>query len=258
MRRRLVLAWLACGLLPLVVLWAVLLARPPERAAERAAARAVAEQLDGFVAAHAAVVAELAERFSQWETLPAPALLDALRTAATRHLALRQLVVADSAGRLLAGFDSDRPPGREGLPAGSLDGVLSHREALRGAGVLVTTRARAGAVTRLELAAPIRRADGTRQGYVGASLSLRQTRKRLRAQAASGLILRVTDAQGALVFPCRGQPPRGGATLRTGRFSVTVARRRAGLPWAAVGASALTVALLLAGLGLLRVLDRRR
>jgi hypothetical protein len=167
-------------------------------------------------------------------------------------------VVADGAGRLLAGYDTDRPPGREGLAAGSLDGVLGRREALRGADLVVVSQTRAGTVERLELAAPIRRTDGTRQGYVGASVSLRETRRLLRRMAAGSHTIRVTDARGALVFPCRGRALARGTTIRSGQFSVTVTWRSAGRPWSAVIASALTIAALLAGLGLLRVLDRRR
>lgn len=258
MRWRRTLAWLGCGALPLAILWAVLGAQPRDRAAERAVARAVAAQLDGFLAAHAAVVTELAERFSQWETLPAPAVLDALRAAATRHLALRKLLVADGAGRLVAGYDTDRPPGREGLPYGSLDSVLGRREALRSTDLVVASQTRAGTVRRLELAAPIRRTDGTRQGYVGASVSLRATRRLLRLLASGGLAIRVVDDRGALVFPCRGPALTGGTTIRSGQFSVTVARRNTGRSWSEVLALALALALLVLGLGLLRALDRRR
>lgn len=251
------LVWLGCGALPLVILWAVLADRPRDRSAERAVARAVAAQLNGFVAAHAAVVTELAERFSQWETLPAPAVLDALRTAATRHLALRQLLVADGAGRLVAGYDTDRPPGREGLPFGSLDSVLGRQKALRSTDLVLASKTRAGTVQRLELAAPIRRTDGTRQGYVGASVSLRGTRRLLRRLAAGDLAIRVADGQGALVFPCRGPALAGGTTIRSGQFSVTVVGRRTGRSWSSVVALALALALLALGLGLLRALDRR-
>lgn len=257
MRWRRTLIWLACPTLLVVILWAVLLTRTPDRSAERAMARTVAAQLEGFLAAHAAVVVELAERFSQWETLPAPAVLDALRAAATRHLALRQLLVADAAGSLVAGYDSDQPPGREGLASGSLDRVLGRREALRGTTLVVTSRSRAGTVERLELAAPIRRTDGARQGYVGASVSLRDTRRLLRALARGGLSIRVVDPKGGLIFPCRGAAADGGTTIRSGEFSVTVVQRSTGRPWTAVLASALTLALFFVGLWLSRVLDRR-
>jgi len=258
MRWRRSLVWLGCGALPLVILWAVLADRPRDRTAERAVARAVSAQLDGFLAAQSAVVLELAERFSQWETLPAPAVLDSLRTAATRNLALRRLVVADTAGRLVAGYDTDRPPGREGLPGGSLDTVVGRTEALRSTNLVLASETRAGTVRRLELAAPIRRTDGTRQGYVGASVSLHGTRRLLQELAAGDLAIRVADDQGALVFPCRGPALVGGTTIRSGQFSVTVVGRRTGRSWSSVAALALALALLVLGLGLLRVLDRRR
>jgi hypothetical protein len=223
-------------------------------------ALAVTTQLDRFLAIHAAVITELAERFSQWETLPAPAVLDSLRGAATRHLGLRQLLVADTAGRLVTGYDSDRPPGREGLPSGSLDGVLGRRDGLRSTDLVVASQTRAGTVERFELAAPIRRTDGTRQGYVGASVSLRGLRQLLRRLSASGLTIRVVDKKGGLVFPCRGAALVRGTTIRSGHFSVTVVGRRTGRSWSSVLALALalTLALLVAGLGVLRDLDRRR
>jgi len=258
MRWRWTLVWLGCAALPLVILWAVLGSRPRDRSSERAVARAVAAELDGFLAGHAAVVMELAERFSQWETLPPPAVLDALRAAATRHLALRQLLVADGTGQLVAGYDTDRPPGREGLPSGSLDSVLGRREALRSTDLLVASQTRAGTVQRLDLAAPIRRTDGTRQGYVGASVSLRDTRGLLRGLASGGLDIRVADSKGALIFPCRGPALSGGTTIRSAQFSVTVVQRRTGRSCASVWVGALTLTLLVLGLGLLRVLDRRR
>ncbi len=257
MRWRRTLIWLACWILPLVILWVVLLARPRDRSAERATAQTVAAQLEGSLAAQAAVVMELAERFSHWETLPPPAVLDALRATATRHLALRQLLVADAAGRLVAGYDSDQPPGREGLASGSLDSVLGRRAALRTSHLVVTSRSKAGTVERLELAAPIRSTDGTRHGYVGASVSLRDTRRLLRELTAKGLDIVVADKQGALIFPCRGAAPTGGTTIRSGQFSVTVEKRSSHRPWTPVLASAGVLLLLLLGLGLLRSLDRR-
>lgn len=241
-----------------MILWVVLATRPRDRSSEKAVARAVVAQLDGFLAAHAAVVTELAERFSQWETLPAPAVLDALRTASGRHLALRQLLVADGAGRLVAGYDTDRPPGREGLATGSLDSVLGRREGLKSTDLVVASQTRAGTVQRLDLAAPIRRTDGTRQGYVGASVSLRDTRGLLRQLASGGLAIRVVDPKGALIFPCRGAALTGGTTIRSGQFSVTVVQRRTGHSWPSVLVVAFALALLILGLGLLRVLDRRR
>ncbi len=264
MRWRRALTWLAYGALPLALLWVAFApraqARDRDQSTDQAVARVIAAQLDGFLAAHAAVLVELAERFSQWETLPAPAVLDSLRGAATRHLSLRKLLVADGAGRLVAGYDTDRPPGQEGLPSGSLDSVLGRRDSLRSTDLVVASQTRAGTVERLELAAPIRRTDGTRQGYVGASVSLRGPRRLLRNLAAGGLAIRVTDGQGGLVFPCRGPALTGGTTFRSGQFCVTVIGKKTGRSWSLVLALALALALslLLVGLRVLRVLDRRR
>ena len=124
--------------------------------------------------------------------------------------------------------------------------------------LMVASQTRAGTVQRLDLAAPIRRTDGTRQGYVGASVSLRDTRGLLRQLASDDLAIRVVDPKGALIFPCRGPALTGGTTIRSGQFSVTVVQRRTGHSWSSVLVVAFAMALLILGLGLLRALDRRR
>jgi hypothetical protein len=259
MKGRRALLWLGSVLLPLGVFWVVALALPRDRSSERATARAVAAQLEGFVGGHASVVRELADRLSQWETLPSAAVLDALRAAVTRQPGLRQLLVADAAGRLVAGYDAGRPPGREPMAPGSLDPVLGRRKALEGgAPVVVLSRTRAGTVEGLDLAAPIRRADGSRLGYVGASVSLRLPRTQLRSQAANNVAITVVDPSGARLYPCRTADVTGGTTVRAGHFVVQVRELEAVLPWPAVLASLGVLLLLALGLALRRILDRRR
>ncbi len=254
MRRRRTALLVGGGALLTAGLWTVALLSPPDRVGQRATALAVAAQLDAFVTAHRELIEELAERFSQWETMPAPALLDALRAAASRHLALRQILVADPAGRLLAGYDADRPPGREAMAPGSLDQVLARRQVLRGEGSWATTRSRAGLAQRLEMAAPIRSADGTRSGYVGASVSLDVMRDRLGQLAGGELSIWVSSGRGALIFPCHGDAPTRGVKVRSGDLVVTVARRSKKNPWLLMLASAFT--LMIFGLWLSRSLDR--
>ncbi|MFH2005651.1 MAG: hypothetical protein ABI333_03580 [bacterium] len=259
MTHRRILVWFSCGLIPLATVWIMVLTAPRDQRPERATARAVAAQLDGFVGEQTAAVLELAERFSEWETLPESAVLDALRAVGTRHLALRRLLVADAAGRLIAGFDTTRPPGRESLSPGTLDRELGHREALRsGSRVLVLSRARAGVLERLELAAPIRRADGSYHGYVGATVSLEEPRRRLRDQASSGLSIQVVDRAGDRLFPCRIVGSGRGPTVDSRRFRITVRPRSRSGRWPAVLASGVVLLALLLGVALFRVLDRRR
>jgi len=258
MTPRRTVVWLSCGLFPLATVWIVVLTAPRDRGPERATARAVAAQLDGFVSEQTAAVLELAERFSEWETLPEPAVMDALRAVGTRHLALRQLLVADAAGRLIAGFDTNRPPGRESLTPGKLDRELGRREALRsGSRVLVLTRARAGILQRLEVAAPIRRADGSYHGYVGATVSLDEPRRRLRDQASLSSSIQVVDRSGDRLFPCGRIGSGGGTSVDSRRFRITVRRRAPSRRWPAVLASGVVLLALALGVGLFRVLDRR-
>ena len=84
--------------------------------------------------------------------------------------------------------------------------MLGRRQALHSDAYVVTSRIQAGTVQRLELAAPIRRTDGTTLGYVGASVSLEATRQRLRRLAARGLRVRVVDAGGAIDTTQLNQP----------------------------------------------------
>ena len=95
--------------------------------AERQIAQAVATRLDAHVEAQLDVVAELADRFARWEVLPRAALVDALRSVAARHRDLRQLVVADRTGRILAGWDTSQTLGHESVPPGAMDPVLLRR-----------------------------------------------------------------------------------------------------------------------------------
>jgi hypothetical protein len=258
MTHRRLLVWFSCGLIPLATVWIVVLTTPRDQGPERATARAVAAQLDGFVSEQTAVVLELAERFSEWETLPEPAVLDALRAVGTRHLALRQLLVADAAGRLIAGFDTNRPPGRESLTPGKLDRDLGRREALRsGSRVLVLSRARAGVLERLEVAAPIRRADGSFHGYVGATVSLDEPRRRLRDQAAGGPTIQVVDRAGDRLFPCGRIGSGAGTSVDSRSFRITVRPSSHNRRWPAVLASGVVLLALLLGVMLFRVLDRR-
>lgn len=204
------------------------------------------------------MVRELAHRFGQWESLPEPALATALRSTANRHLALRQLLVADAAGRVVAGYDTEQAPGAESMKAGSLDPILARREVLRrSAAVLVQPRTRAGVIQRLELAAVIRRPDGTRYGYVGASVDVGAIRAQLGDIVRhSDLRLAVRDGRGRQLYPCRGavQP---GETSRAAGFIVTVWSGGGSFPWRRLAASLAALLCLLGAALLLRRLDRR-
>jgi hypothetical protein len=241
--------WLALGIVPLTFVWMGAFTQPRNETQSRATARAIAMQLDGFIKERSAVVHSLAERFSQWESLPEAAVFDALQTAATQHLALRRLLVADTAGRLISGYDANQRLGQERLSAGGLDAVLGRRESLRRGGqVVVIPQGQAGALDHFELAAPIQRADGTQPAYVGASLSLEAIRRRLGRLAAQGLRFSVADRQGNQLFPCGQGRVSSGFTVRSSRFVVTVAatrRSRWGLALAASGGVVLLWLLLL-------------
>ncbi len=253
----LTLLWLA-GLLAIATTWWSHLRPGPERGRlEQSTARAVSRYLDAYVDERAGVVRELAERFGGWETMPEPAVAGVLRTAATRHLALRRLVVADPSGRVVSGYDADRPVGREQLPAGLLDPVLDRRAVLKGqAALLVVPSAEAGTLQHLELAAAIRRGDGSRPGYVGATLSLGRIRQALRRLLPPGVRLSVTTPAGQLLLPCRGVPVQTGARVAGRRFDVRVqARSRPDWPTALIVTLLILPVLLIVTLGIGR-LDR--
>lgn len=259
MRRASIIALWVAGGLCLGLLWWRFQGSPSPQAG-RAAARVVLDRLEAHVEARAARVEELAERFSAWESLPEEALGDALRSASTRQTGLGLLLVADPAGRLLAGYDPSRRLGDERLAAGSLDPVLGRREALgRGVAVLSLPSAHAGVLASLDLAAPIRRADGSSPGYVGATLDLAPLRHLLGAHRRGGLALRVATREGQLLFPCTGKAGGSGPTLTSPRFQAWVepAAPRRGLPLTVL-ASLLLVAALALGTRTLTRLDRSR
>jgi hypothetical protein len=250
------LTW-ALGLAALAVVWGWALGpRPQRRASERATARAVASQLDGFVEQQASVVRGLADRLGEWESMPEAAVALALQATATRHLALRRLLVADPAGEVVSGYDAGRPVGRERLPAGRLDWEVGRREVLaRGEPLLVLPATEAGTLRALEIGAAIRRADGSRPGYVGATVSLSGLRKRLRRLTPPGVALVVTTPGGHLVSPCRGEPPADGVEVAGERFVVHVsAGGTPGATWFA----AILLSLFLSALLLLATLAFRR
>ncbi len=250
------LAW-GLGLAALAVVWGWALGSQPERRAiERATARAVASQLDGFVEQQTSVVRGLADRLGQWETMPEAAVALALQATATRHLALRRLLVADPAGEVIAGYDAGRPVGRERLPAGRLDWEVGRRAVLgRSEPLLVLPATEAGTLQALEIGAAIRRADGSRPGYVGATVSLSALRKRLRRLSPPGVALVVTTPGGHLVSPCHGEHPAGGVEVAGERFVVHVsAGGTPGVTWV----PAILLSLFLSALLLLASLAFRR
>lgn len=240
------LIWLGLAVVLIGAIWASAGPTRDRSPGTRAVARATAALLERFIEEQRAVVRELAQRFGQWESLPAAALATALRITAHRHPALRQLLVADQAGRLVTGYDTEQAPGAERMPAGSLDPILARREVLRRpVAVMVQPRTRAGQIERLELAAVIRRPDTSRYGYVGASVDLGVLRRQLRDIVhRSGLRLAVRDARGRLLYPCRGEA-KPGETRHASGFIVTVWPAGRSFPWRRLAAT------LIALLGLL-------
>lgn len=205
--------------------------------AERQVAGAVASRLDAHVEAQLQVVAELADRFARWEVLPRAALVDSLRSVASRHRDLRQLVVADRAGRVLAGWDTSQPLGRETVAPGTLDPVLGRRQVItRRGGLLVRGESRAGRLGRLWVAAAIGRPDGTRPGYVSATLDLAALRRSLARTTPGRIRMKVETRQGQRLFPCALDQEVGGHASETARFRVWVALG-APRPWGWWGAA---------------------
>lgn len=192
--------------------------------AERRIARAVASRLDSDVRAQLEVVAELADRFARWEVLPRAALVNALRSVAARHVDLRQLVVADRAGRILAGWDTNQPLGREAVTPATLDPVLQRRQVISArSGLLVRGESRAGRLRRLWVAAAIGRPDGARPGYVAATLDLSALRRSFFKAIPSQGRMKVETRQGRQIFPCAQRQEKGGHASETTWFRVWVA-----------------------------------
>ena len=247
--------WVA-GLLCLGLLWWRYL-WPSAPASKQEGGRAVLAQLEAYVEERSAHVRELADRISSWESLPEAALYDALRSLSARHTGLGLLLVADPAGRLLAGYDPNRRIGDERLLPGSLDPVLGRRELLgRGPGVLPSSNA--GLLTSLDLVAPVRRADGSRPGYVGVTLDLGPLRQRLRAHGSRGLSLRVSTAEGQLMFPCTGEARGAGEPVSSTLFRAWVEREARRGFLITILASVLLLGALLMGTRALTRLDRDR